>query len=326
MDTKGTAFSAAVHIPELLDKHNYAEWAIRVQTYLEGQDLWEDIMNDNATATATSTASQKQKYGEDANKAWRMRSFMALHVIQTSCGPDAFSDISTIREAKTAWQTLKKKPQLIADTEQYHLGRKRNIENEDSHRQCAELYKAVLRGNLTAAKEFLDSEPEAIRKAITEKGETALHIAVTAGHAHIVKELVDQHDQDGDGYRARITKEDLGIEDGDGCTSLMKALEYGRSQLANYLYTRTPLEYNFYQAVFSETDKKGAMLLNRAIYSKNLDLALKLIWSNPYLTYVRDDCGVSPFLALASMPHIFSSGTRLGFWKQFIYDHCWYTH
>ncbi|KAG6619508.1 uncharacterized protein LOC122293343 isoform X3 [Carya illinoinensis] len=185
----------------------------------------------------------------------------------------------------------------------------------------ADLYKAVLRGKLKAAKEFLDSQPEAVRKAITHKGETALHIAVTAGHAHIVKELVDQHhqdDQDGDGCRARMTKEDLGIEDGDGCTALMKALEYGRSELARYLYTRTPLK----DLMPAEKDKKGAMLLTRAIYSKNLELALDLIWRFPHLTYALDDHGESPFLALASMPHAFPRENQLVFWKQWIYDHC----
>ncbi|KAG6621598.1 hypothetical protein I3842_Q017300 [Carya illinoinensis] len=115
-----------------------------------------------------------------------------------------------------------------------------------------------------------------------------------------------------------MTKEDLGIEDGDGCTALMKALEYGRSELARYLYTRTPLK----DLMPAEKDKKGAMLLTRAIYSKNLDLALDLLWSYPRLTYALDDHGESPFLALASMPHAFPRENQLGFLKQWIYDHC----
>ncbi|XP_042957902.1 uncharacterized protein LOC122293403 [Carya illinoinensis] len=312
MEVKSIAFSADVHLPKLFDKHNYAEWAIRLRTYLKSRDLWDDIINVNKNA-----APPGQEDDEDAINVPIGRNYMALDAIQMSCGPDAFAEIRTCCSAHTAWQTLKKK----YDTEQYHLKKKRRKEIDNSYLQYADLYKAVLRGNLPATKEFLDSQPEAVRKAITDKGETALHIAVTAGHAHIVKELVDQHhqdDQDGDGCRARMTKEDLGIEDGDGCTALMKALEYGRSELARYLYTRTPLK----DLMPAEKDKKGAMLLTRAIYSKNLDLALDLLWSYPRLTYALDDHGESPFLALASMPHAFPRENQLGFLKQWIYDHC----
>jgi hypothetical protein len=41
METKA-ALCAAVH--EVLDKDNYEDWSVRVQTYLMAQDLW-DIVN-----------------------------------------------------------------------------------------------------------------------------------------------------------------------------------------------------------------------------------------------------------------------------------------
>ncbi|XP_040995175.1 KN motif and ankyrin repeat domain-containing protein 2-like [Juglans microcarpa x Juglans regia] len=170
-----------------------------------------------------------------------------------------------------------KRAKLIADTEKRatHEKKKKIADKgnmiDKSYLNYADLYKAVLRGKLKAAQEFLDSQPEAVRTALTDKGETALHIAVTAGHANIVKELV-----------ARMTKEDLGIEDGDGCTALMKALEYGRSELVRYLYTRTnPMK----DQLPAEKDKKGAMLLTRAIYSRNLG---KNIWITLHSRYTSN--------------------------------------
>ncbi|KAG7946298.1 hypothetical protein I3843_14G032500 [Carya illinoinensis] len=291
METKSTAFSAAVPIPELLDKHNYAKWAILVRTYLEGQDLWGDIINDNENATAA--PSQKENDDEDAIKVRRRRNFMALHVIQTSCGPDAFSQISTVRSADTAWQTLKMK-YLPADTGSI----------DKSYLQYADLYRAVRRGNLTALKEFLDSQPRAVSKAITNKGETALHIALAAGHADIVEELV-----------SRMSGEELGIADDEGYTAPMLVLVYGISELT-HLFPLSSLN----DLVLAENGCKGAMLLTRAIYTRNFDLAFDLISSYPNLTLALDDRGESPFLALASTPQAFPSGNRLSSWRQRIYS------
>ncbi|KAG6621592.1 hypothetical protein I3842_Q017200 [Carya illinoinensis] len=205
-----------------------------------------------------------------------------------------------------------KRPQLIAFTEKDHLMKTRkkiadtgNIDK--SYLQYADLYRAVHRGNLTATKDFLDYQPEAVSKAITNKGQTALHIAVATGHAHIVRELV-----------SRMSTEDLGIEDGDGYTALITALVYERSKLALYLYPLTSLNHD--DLVLVEKRRQGAMLLNRAISSRNLDLALHLIRLYPSLTHALDDRGESPLLALASMRNAFPSGNRLVFWKQWIYN------
>ncbi|KAG7946299.1 hypothetical protein I3843_14G032600 [Carya illinoinensis] len=206
METKSTtAFSAAIPVPKLLDKHNYPDWTIRVRTYLKGQDIWKVIIDKDENAPAYENDDVDDNGADDVDAAapinvWRRRNYMALHVIQISCGPDAFAEIRSFRSTKTAWQTLKKKYLIYAD-----------------------LYRAVHRGNLTATKDFLDYQREAVSKAITNKGQTALHIAVTTGHAHIVKELV-----------SRMSKGDLGIEDGDGYTALTTALVYERSELALY--------------------------------------------------------------------------------------------
>ncbi|KAG7946293.1 hypothetical protein I3843_14G032300 [Carya illinoinensis] len=102
--TKNTTFSAT--IPELIDKYNYAEWAIRMRTYSKAQDLWKGVIDDNGNPI-------QQENEHEAINDWRRRNYMALHVIQISCGPDALSKIRTINSsANTARQTLKKKYQL----------------------------------------------------------------------------------------------------------------------------------------------------------------------------------------------------------------------
>ncbi|KAG6677568.1 hypothetical protein I3842_14G034100 [Carya illinoinensis] len=303
METKSTtAFSAAIPVLELLDKHNnYPEWAIRMRTYLKGQDLWKVIIDKDENAPTYENDDVDDNGADDDDAAAPInvfqRNYMALHVIQISCGPDAFSEIRTVCSAKAAWQILKKKYLIVLDTG--------NIDK--SYLQYADLYRAVHRGNLTAAKDLLDRQPEAVRKAITNKGQTALHIAVTTGHAHIVKELAER----------RMSREDLGIEDGDGYTALTTALVYERSELALYLYSLTLLNHD---NLLVEKGRKGAMLLNHAIYSRNLDLALHLIWHYPSLTHALDDRGESPLLALASMRNAFPSGNRLVFWKRWIYN------
>ncbi|XP_042958489.1 uncharacterized protein LOC122294094 [Carya illinoinensis] len=301
METKRTAFSAAIPFLELLDKHNYPEWTIRVQTYLKGQDLWKVIIDEDENVPDYENDDVDDNGVDDDDVAaainvWRRRNYMALHVIQISCGLDAFAEIRSFRSAKTAWQTLENKYMIVLDTG--------NIDK--SYLQYSDLYRAVHRCNLTAAKDFLDYQPEAVSKAITNKGQTAFHIAVTTGHAHIVRELV-----------SRMSTEDLGIEDGDGYTALITALVYERSELALYLYPLTLLNHD---DLLVEKGRKGAMLLNHAIYSRNLDLALHLIRHFPSLTHAFDDRGESPLLALASMRNAFPSGNRLVFWKQWIYN------
>lgn len=83
---------------EVLDKHNYMYWSARVKTYLIAHDLW-DIVE-------TIREPQKQEDDEAACKAWRRKNSMTLHLIQISCGQDAYSMIQKESSAKKAWNTL----------------------------------------------------------------------------------------------------------------------------------------------------------------------------------------------------------------------------
>jgi hypothetical protein len=64
-------------------------------------DLWEII--------EATTEPPEQEDDEDDFKDWRKKNFMALHVIQISCGPEIGFEIIGITSAKTAWDTLAKK-------------------------------------------------------------------------------------------------------------------------------------------------------------------------------------------------------------------------
>ena len=52
----------------------------------------------------------------------------------------------------------------------------------------------------------------------------------------------------------------------------------------------------------------------------NIDIALDLVKRCPRLLVTNDGHGDSPINALASMPHYFLSGSRLVFWKRWIYS------
>jgi len=83
---------------EVLEKDNYVEWSIRVQTYLMAQDLWNTV---EATTEPT-----KQEDDEATFMAWSEKNSMALNVIQKSCRPDTLFEIREISSANVAWNTL----------------------------------------------------------------------------------------------------------------------------------------------------------------------------------------------------------------------------
>ncbi|KAE8099808.1 hypothetical protein FH972_017761 [Carpinus fangiana] len=85
----------------LYGSDNYADWSIRVQTYLMAKDLWDTI---EATAQPP-----KQEDDEATFKAWSNKNSMALHVIKNSCSPNTLFEIWEISFAKVAWNTLAEK-------------------------------------------------------------------------------------------------------------------------------------------------------------------------------------------------------------------------
>jgi ankyrin repeat protein len=154
--------------------------------------------------------------------------------------------------------------------------------------QYEALREALKTGNWNAAEEFLERQPDARSAKITNLGETALHLAVRAGHERIVEKLVDV-----------MSEEDLAIQDTHGDTALVpaicagnyrmtacmvgknknlvsikssdldipanQAIFIGHTELARYLYSLTPLE-----VLMQEKAGNGATLCTWAIYNRSL--------------------------------------------------------
>ncbi|KAL5549793.1 hypothetical protein UlMin_005024, partial [Ulmus minor] len=99
--TMAETVSASAIILEVLNKDNYENWRIRLQTYLEAQDLWDVI-------EANDEASEEGK-SEAEIMAWKKKNVTALHTIYISCGSHAFKTIREIKSAKSGWGPLKAK-------------------------------------------------------------------------------------------------------------------------------------------------------------------------------------------------------------------------
>ncbi|XP_021822521.1 uncharacterized protein LOC110763934 [Prunus avium] len=98
MEASGVLAGAIVM--EVLHKNNYMHWSVLVKNYLLAQDLWDAV-----EATAEPPKGEDQD-SDDRLKTWRKKNAMALHTIQISCGPEAFSVIRDMTSAKIAWDTL----------------------------------------------------------------------------------------------------------------------------------------------------------------------------------------------------------------------------
>ncbi|GLU12097.1 hypothetical protein SLE2022_288040 [Rubroshorea leprosula] len=217
-----------------------------------------------------------------------------------------------------------------------------NVDSNDGYIRNLPLYKAVDNGELEATLSFLDDNPDALTASLTKDGDTALHIAVLAGHVRIVEELVK-----------RMTSQDLAIQKIDRSTALIFAATggvteiarylieknrellcipnenahipvvvaalYGHRDLVQYLYTETPIEE------FSPTRNQGAMLLTTCIIDEFYDIALDLVHCYPQLALAEDPEGDTALHLLALKPSSFPSGAQLALWQQWVYN-CIHVH
>lgn len=97
----------------------------------------------------------------------------------------------------------------------------------DSFGEYAILCNAVRSCDWNTVKEFLERRPDAVTAKITQSGETALHIAVVAGHTHIVEELVEL-----------MSEEDLEIVNRLGDTALVEAAIRGKCKMAECILSK----------------------------------------------------------------------------------------
>lgn len=154
---------------------------------------------------------------------------------------------------------------------------------KDASTRYLPLYKAVDGGDLEATKKFLDQHPDALCSSLSTDGDTALHIAVLAGHVDIVEELVGRMSALELAVKQRYGSTALNFAAIGGVTEIAellveknrKLLEipndheqiplvvaalYGHRDLVQYLYLKTPIEE------LDPTSKNhGAILLTACI-------------------------------------------------------------
>ncbi|CAB4299285.1 unnamed protein product [Prunus armeniaca] len=332
-----TVVPADAIVVEVLNKDNYEHWSALVKNYLVAQDLWEVV-----EATAEPPTPEQEAEADDQFKTWRKKNATALHTIQVSCGPDAFSMIKEISSAKIAWETLAEKhmpqPSLLINS---FVQSANSSSNPDAaiaaeHDPYQPFFAAVKLGDWRKAKEFLTRDPNAIRVR-SSTGGTALHIATKFGHEHIVEELVQlmtpedlemqEHTWTALHFAARLNfkmvecmvrknKKLLGIaEESNGLTPILFAARFDLWDIVRYLYSLTPI-----QDLMPENGPYGAALVCLCLLAKQFDIAWELLQRCPRLVITKDVWGVSPIRALADIPSAFPSGTPLKFWEKWIYD------
>ncbi|KAF9681750.1 hypothetical protein SADUNF_Sadunf05G0035300 [Salix dunnii] len=219
--------------------------------------------------------------------------------------------------------------------------------------QYLPLYKAVDNGDLEATMKFLEEHPDGLTARISADGDTALHVAVLAGHREIVVELVGRLAQveleirnsknaTALNYAAigGITRiaEDLVEKNGglltvpnqNGHIPVVVASLYGHKDMVRYLYSVSPKE----DLSPATNNKNGVMLLTTCImdelygirraHSKkdhaHTDIALDLLQHYPQLALDQDTDKDTALDMLAKKPSAFPSGTQLAWWQQWIYN------
>ncbi|KAL4599314.1 hypothetical protein ACB092_11G118300 [Castanea dentata] len=289
------------------DPNNYLGWSLQVKTRLTDQQLWNIVEGTNEAP--------KAENDEAAFKAWSEKNAMALRVIRYSCGGRLCWAIAMVTSAKIAWHTLAAICKLPISS---YKGR------ENSELRKYVLFKHYLRdGNWAAANQFITSNPGAESAIISNTRSTALHIAIIAGHLHIVKELVNilstdklrMTDKDGNtvlGCCALVGNTEmakcivekcpmlLSIGKGnkfDGLIPVVIALRRNSNSIAmaQYLYSVTPPG----SLSPGKSRVNGATFVTRCIYSKKFDMALDVLEKFPTLVTALDIENESPVLALA---------------------------
>ena len=180
-------------------------------------------------------------------------------------------------------------------------------EQSDDFKQHRPLFDAVGRGKWDTAKAYLDQHPDAVRARSNVSNNTPLHIAVSAGHLHIVEELVQlleeadllsQQTEDGFTVLAlsirtghipiakcliRKNRELVTVVHEIESLPVVHAVNVSHFQMARYLYSVTPRE----ALTFRDNGWIGADLIvnciRRNMFGKDstnslpIDLSMRLV-------------------------------------------------
>ncbi|KAK6259076.1 hypothetical protein SCA6_013550 [Theobroma cacao] len=208
---------------------------------------------------------------------------------------------------------------------------------KDAYIRYLPLYKAVDSGDLEATKKFLDQHPSALTSSLSADGDTALHIAVLAGHVEIVEELVGHMSAQEIAVKQKFGSTALNFAAVGGVTEIAELLVkenrellnitnehdqiplvvaalYGHRDLVQYLYKETPME-----ELDPTNINLGPILLTACIINEFYDIALDLVQRYPQLAIAEDIEQDTARHSLAQKPSAFPSGTQLETWQWWIY-------
>ncbi|XVF58743.1 hypothetical protein PTKIN_Ptkin07bG0091200 [Pterospermum kingtungense] len=169
--------------------------------------------------------------------------------------------------------------------------------------------------------------------SLSADGDTALHIAVLAGHVDIVEELVgrmsaqevvvkQKYGSTALNFAAiggvteiaellvKKNRELLKITNDHDQIPLVVAALYGHRELVQYLYLETPIEE------LAPTKNDGSILLTAYIMDEFYDIALDLVQRYPLLSIAEDTDKDMTLHILAQKPSAFPSGTQLALWQR----------
>ncbi|KAL4599311.1 hypothetical protein ACB092_11G118100 [Castanea dentata] len=304
------------------EEYDYVAWSVRMKAYLKACDLWNIV--------EAATQPPKPEDDEIAFNAWSKKDAIALYLIRESSSA-FYSSLFPAGTAQNAWDIMAK----FYNSE----GR------EKSELRKYVLFKQYLQdGNWAAANQFITSNPGAESAVISNTRSTALHIAILAGHLHIVKELVNilptdklrMTDKDGNtvlGCCALVGNTEMAkciVEKCPMLLSIGKGNKFDRLipvvialtrnsnsiAMAQYLYSVTPPG----SLSPGKSSVNGATFVTRCIYSKKFDMALDVLEKFPTLVTALDIENESPVLALAMMSFPYTSENQPISWKRWIYN------
>ncbi|GKV46097.1 hypothetical protein SLEP1_g53109 [Rubroshorea leprosula] len=296
----------------------------------------EDILDEIMDASLSGLTAEVQSC---ANKTWKLILYL-------------FNKVSRFIHGRNKGMTSKLKDiaarlnNILMRTEplglQNRLRTGDEIEQKNLERKQFDMLNAIYKGNLRKVRGYFQNNPDAISTKF-ENGETALHVAITAGQLRIAKELItstrmaNSHHlkiQDKSGYTAlsfaarggmmeiakcliEKNRDLLTIPDANKTIPVQLACRAGIEDMTRYLYCNTPLEFL--------DGGYGFDLLEECITKKMFDIAIQLLRHFPKFAiygFFKDGGGASfPIVqTLAQTPPPFFRGNQLALWRRWAYN------
>jgi len=100
---------ASSGIKKLNSHNNYGYWKTCMESYLQGQDLWEVVAGTEIVPPPKESGdSSGKKDGAEALRKWRIKAGKAMFVLKTTIEENLLEHIRDAETPKEAWETLEK--------------------------------------------------------------------------------------------------------------------------------------------------------------------------------------------------------------------------